>query len=454
MEAPDGSSITASDGETTELAGEAALALVKTGTFIDTNGNGNGSGTSDAGETLLYTFRVTNTGSVPVTLTPGEARSFTASYTLTQADVDNGAGIGDGVENTATAVGRTVSGVAAGREVESEASLSVLTLPAAVTDIAVTKIAGLHSLRRGEQVPFTIRVTNNARSIAKGITAVDTIPVGFRYVEGSATVDAAEMTPEVAGRQVRFENLTVPGGASVEIRLRLLALSTAGPGEHVNLADAIGPDGGKLAPRARAAVEILAEPVFDCGEIVGRVFDDVNRNGYPDTGEPGLAGVRVATVKGWLITTDAHGRFHVACADLPDARIGSNFIMKLDQRTLPTGYRLTTENPRVVRLTAGKTTKLNFGASAGRLVRLDLTDAAFLPGRTELRSDWTPHIDRLLAVLADERSVLELVYRTTGVDQRLAESRIRHVKTILAQRWQNSSRRYSLDIETRMEVAR
>ncbi|WP_201285405.1 hypothetical protein [Chelativorans xinjiangense] len=108
-----------------------------------------------------------------------------------------------------------------------------------------------------------------------------------------------------------------------------------------------------------------AQP-FGCSDVIGTVFDDQNGNGYQDAGEPGLPGVRLATVSGWLITTDAHGRFHVACANEEAGRIGSAFIMKLDARTLPTGYRLTTENPRVVRLTAAKTTKLNFGASIGR----------------------------------------------------------------------------------------
>ncbi|MCT7375809.1 hypothetical protein [Chelativorans salis] len=105
---------------------------------------------------------------------------------------------------------------------------------------------------------------------------------------------------------------------------------------------------------------------FGCSDIIGTVFDDQNGNGYQDAGEQGLPGVRLATVRGWLITTDARGRFHVACANEAAGRFGSAFILKLDVRTLPSGYRLTTENPRVVRLTAAKMSKLNFGASIGR----------------------------------------------------------------------------------------
>ena len=320
------------------------------------------------------------------------------------------------------------------------------------SDITVTKIANLRFIRRGEQAPFTIRVTNNAAARAAGLTIVDTMPSGFRFVEGTATIGGVKVTPEIVGRQIRFPDVSVDGKAEVEIRLRLLALSTAGPGEHVNLAHAEDPTGNRISDQARAIVEIIVEPVFDCGDIIGKVFDDINRNGYQDQGEPGLPGVRVATVKGWLITTDEHGRFHVACADLPEARTGSNFIMKLDERTLPTGYRLTTENPRVVRLTAGKMSELNFGASIGRVVRLDLADQAFLPGDVELAERWAEGIDQLIAVLAEEQSVLRLTYVDPGSDPELAEARVKHMKELIAQRWRQRKRSYPLEIETRVEA--
>ncbi|WP_309085020.1 CshA/CshB family fibrillar adhesin-related protein [Chelativorans sp.] len=318
--------------------------------------------------------------------------------------------------------------------------------------ISVTKVANLRFIRRGEEAPFTIRVRNNAGSAASGLTVVDTIPSGFRFVEGSARIGDTEVAPVIAGRQIRFENVSVAGNAEIEIRLRLTALSSAGPGEHVNLAHVEDASGSRVSAEARAVVEIIVEPVFDCGDIVGKVFDDVNRNGYQDDGEPGLAGVRLATVKGWLITTDEHGRFHVACADLPEARIGSNFIMKLDTRTLPTGYRLTTENPRVVRLTAGKLTKLNFGASVGRVVRLDLTSEAFVPGRVELLPQWAEGVDQLITVLGQEQSVLRLTYLGAGLELELAEERVKRMKELIAERWRGRQRSYPLNIETRVEA--
>ena len=96
--------------------------------------------------------------------------------------------------------------------------------------------------------------------------------------------------------------------------------------------------------------------------------------------EPGIPGVRMATPNGLLITSDAEGRFHVPCPMVPNPDRGSNFIMKLDARSLPSGFRVTTENPRDVRLTRGKLVKLNFGATVHRVVRVELSGAAFTAG--------------------------------------------------------------------------
>jgi uncharacterized repeat protein (TIGR01451 family) len=451
----------------------ASLVLQKTGRFSDVDGNGYAS----VGDTLTYTFAITNDGGQtvtdvwpvdagptfngqpaggslsrfqpePVTLAPGQSQDFMAVYTLTERDIENAAGVSEGVANAATASGQT-----AGGELSSDESTSVITVPAPEpSDITITKVANLRFIRRGEQAPFTIRVSNNSAARAVGLTIIDTMPAGFRYLDGTATVDGVKVTPEIAGRQIRFSDIAVDGNSEVEIRLRLLALSTAGPGEHVNLAHAADTSGNRISNEARAVVEIIVEPVFDCGDIIGKVFDDINRNGYQDEDEPGLAGVRVATVKGWLITTDEYGRFHVACADLPNARIGTNFIMKLDERTLPTGYRVTTENPRVVRLTAGKMTELNFGASIGRVVRLDLSDEAFVPGDVELQERWAEGVDQLIEVMAQEQSVLRLTYVDPGNDPELAEARVKRMRQLVSERWRQRKRAYPLEIETRVEA--
>jgi hypothetical protein len=259
----------------------------------------------------------------------------------------------------------------------------------------------------------------------------------------------------VDGRTVTFAGVTVPAGANAEITLTLVVPVNAEPGDYVNEAKALDPaTGNQIGNTARATVTIEIEPVFDCSDIIGKVFDDRNRNGIQDAAtspyepEKGLPGVRLVTVKGEIITTDKNGLYSVPCAMIPDGAIGSNFILKLDTRTLPSGYVITTDNPRTIRLTKGKVSKLNFGAAITRVVRLDLKDEAFQPGSTNLDPRWAAGVDKVIGVLGNEQSILRLRYLNAGADAALARQRANAVSKLIQLRWKKSGGDYKLEIET------
>ncbi len=315
-------------------------------------------------------------------------------------------------------------------------------------NITVTKTADRRMIRRGERVGFVIDITNQDASAHPNLTLVDIVPAGFRYVSGSATVDGLLASAIETGAQLEFNNVDVGPNQTVSIRISLDALSTLGPGKYTNRTRLFDASGNLLAPEAVAAVEIGLEAVADCPDVTGFVFEDQNRNGHADDGEPGLAGVRLATVAGLLITTDRYGRFRVACTELPDKAIGSNFILKLDQKTLPAGYRMTTENPRVVRLTASKPVGMNFGAAGGRVVRLDLNGGAFEPGTDQLKPKWLAGVDQLIEVLRQEHSVLRIIYRMAEGEGDLAQKRVDAITITIKDRWHASSERYPIEIRS------
>ena len=323
--------------------------------------------------------------------------------------------------------------------------------PLSAVTSGFTKRALVTQARRGERVPYVI--TANDVSISP-VRIVDIMPPGFDYVAGSALVNGVAQEPTIAGRNLTFDPVPPYAGNDVTIELTLIATVAVATGPQVNLAQLIDPATDQLIGTARATVTILAEHVFDCGDIIGKVFDDKNRNGTQDEGEQGLAGVRLVTVKGVLITTDKYGRFHVACADIPDSDIGSNFILKLDTRTLPTGFKMTTDNPRIVRLTGGKMSKLNFGASITRLVRFDMTDEAFAAGSVELKAQWLLAVDKLMAVLETDKSTLRLTYNTKTSDKTLAADRVAAVEKLITERWSGQGSKYQLSIETRVMGAK
>lgn len=156
--------------------------------------------------------------------------------------------------------------------------------------------------------------------------------------------------------------------------------------------------------------------------------------------------MRIVSARGLIATTDKYGRFHITCAAVPNEDRGSNFILKLDDRTLPTGYRVTTENPLVHRLTRGKAMKFNFGATLHRVVRLDIADGVFEPGSTEMRPQWKPRIEMLLNELHKAPAILRISYLADVEDQTVVKARTEAVKREIADRWKQGS--YELTIET------
>jgi len=284
--------------------------------------------------------------------------------------------------------------------------------PVAGGILRLTKTTPLMNVSQGDLIPYTITATNAPEGAVSGVSVVDRIPAGFRYRQGTATVNGVLLEPQISGRDLMWSNQNFAANQSKVVRLVLVAGAGAGEGEHTNQAWAASTyGGGVLSNIATAAVRIVPDATFDCSDIIGKVFDDKNANGYQNQGESGIPNVRVVTARGLLVTTDAEGRFHVPCAAVPQSSRGSNFVMKLDERTLPSGYRLTTENPRDVRVTRGKMVKLNFGATVHKVFRLELDDRAFVPDHTALTPEWADKLPALVQALQARPAVLRVAYR-------------------------------------------
>jgi len=370
----------------------------------------------------------------------------------------------------------------------ASASVSILldTPPGALT---VSKTTPLVDVTRGQLVPYTITVTNVLTGPVSGVALVDSFPAGFRYTKGSARLDDVPAEPTVSGLQLTWSNLSFAGGAHHTVLVLLAVGAGVGEGEFVNRAQAFAEvtgtavnaaasaavthtptnraqapaavtrtpmnraqapaavTGNPVSTEASATVRVVPDLTFDCTDVIGKVFDDANDNGHQDPGEKGLPGVRVVTTRGLAAITDEFGRFHITCAITPLEGRGSNFALKLDDRTLPSGYRLTTPQVLVERATRGKALRFEFGASIHRVVSLDLSDAVFEPGTTDMRLQWRPRLDLLLTELRKSRSVLHLSYLADVEDKQLVDRRLEAVEQTIKDAWRALNCCYELTIE-------
>jgi uncharacterized repeat protein (TIGR01451 family) len=320
--------------------------------------------------------------------------------------------------------------------------------PNLVGAIAITKTTPLLNVTRGQLVPYVITFTNITSIPLFDVSIVDRFPAGFRYVDGSARLDGVKIVPNIAGRQLNFGGLAVDASARHSITLLLAVGAGVGEGEFVNRAQAIYElTGEALSGEASATVRVIPDPTFDCTDVIGKVFDDANRNGTQEEGEKGLSGVRLVTARGLVATTDAYGRFHITCAVTPREDRGSNFVLKLDDRTLPSGYRPSTDTVVVQRATRGKALRFNFGASIHRVVGLDIADAVFEPNSVEIRPHWRPRINLLFAELKKSPATLRVSYLADVEDAGLVDRRMAAISKEIMDAWTALNCCYQLNVE-------
>jgi uncharacterized repeat protein (TIGR01451 family) len=321
-----------------------------------------------------------------------------------------------------------------------------LTNCSTVPNVLASKVADRRTAVIGETVNYTLNFVNNTSQTFNNATFVDQLPAGMLFTPGSGIVDGVATAPTVNGRRLGWGGLTIAPAQTITVTLSARVIAGAAIGPLTNQAWLEDSTGTRQSNIATATIELQPEPVFDCSDVIGKVYDDINRNSYQDEGEPGIPAVRLVSTDGTIIRTDEYGRYSVPCAALP-RDIGSNYTLKLDTRTLPTGYRVTTENPRVKRLTKGKFAKINFGAALSNVVDIDLTSRAFVSGSVSPSPSLEKAIDGLLDRISTKPSSLRISYvMKSGEDIKGVRARLRAVEDMVRDKWRGRGR-YKLIVE-------
>jgi uncharacterized repeat protein (TIGR01451 family)/LPXTG-motif cell wall-anchored protein len=270
---------TEEDDHTVTIANDPSLIVSKTGEWTDESGDGY----AQAGETISYSFVVTNNGNVTLlnvslddlvghvtvaggpiaSLVPGESdlTTFTASYVLTQDDIDAGT-----FYNQAQACGTDPNGSEICDDDDHEEPLPQNPSIGVVKDVDPTTITG----GQATEVTWTITVTNTGNVTLHDVVVTDALVatcdliIGDLPVGGSSTHSCKSThTPDVPTWS--FTNVAIANG--------------------------VGPLGTAVTAQDDATVI----PVFIAasGTIGDTVWSDENANGVQDNGEKGIAGAKV-----------------------------------------------------------------------------------------------------------------------------------------------------------------
>lgn len=327
--------------------------------------------------------------------------------------------------------------------------------PVSGSVVNLVKSADEQEIEAGDMVGWRLQANNLTNAQLNNVNLQDQLPPGLSYVDGSAMLalggQPSVPNVQVSGQTLSFTGLSLAAKDSLVITFLTRSSTALKTGTLTNQAQIFDQGGAALSNVASDSVSVAVPPVFGCSDVLGRSFQDANANGYHDMGEEGLAGVVIYTARGLKITSDRYGRFHVPCAQIPSDERGQNMILKVDTNTLPQGCQMTSENPRVIRLTAGKLAKVSFGAVCAKSIRVTLCEAVFVPGQTQIQGQWGAHLQTLVDLVQKSPSRVLLSHPTTA-DPVLAQARLRRLSDYLRGKAQNVGFEASISTETSPDV--
>lgn len=233
--------------------------------------------------------------------------------------------------------------------------------------LLISKIANKTTAELGDSLQYTIEVKNTGVATAFGVTVLDKLPAGFRYIDGSTTRNnVVQADPDgKPGPQLSFKLESLAPNTSVTFRYRLRVGVGALQGDGINRAQA-STSNGPPSNEARARVKVTGGVFTTDACIAGKVFVDCNHNHVQDAEELGIPGVRLYMEDGTNFTTDVEGKYSY-CGITPNSH-----VIKVDGSTLPRGSRMMEASNRNL----GDAHSLFLDTKNGELMRADFIEGS------------------------------------------------------------------------------
>ena len=252
---PIGENVTDTDDETVNILQDPSINITKT---MTNNADEDGSEDVSLGDTLTYTFSVTNDGNVNLTsvdvtdpmtglsaiscgatsLVPNESTTCTATYVVTQADVDAG-----WINNTATANGTPPIG---GNVTDTDNETVNVPQDPSIDVVKTSDATGTNQV--GDVITYTYTVTNDGDVTLTGVTVDDDL-------DGPVTLGVTTLAP---------------GDSTTGTLTHTVTQADLNAGSRTNIADAEGtdPNDGTVIDQDTLTVPFAQNPSIDVEKYV------------------------------------------------------------------------------------------------------------------------------------------------------------------------------------------
>ena len=212
--------------------------------------------------------------------------------------------------------------------------------------LEITKSVDQQRAEIGDVVTYRIEVHNPTAGSVNNASVRDRLPESFHYVPGTGRLRVGSspeqpIEPETNGGDLVFQLGDLAPGASAHLLYRVRIGANAREGEQENVAIGAGvfQNGEHTETGAVRAIVRVGGGVFSTRQvIIGRVFEDVNRNGQFDSTDKPVSGARLFLTNGQSVITDSQGLYN-----FPSVGDGSQ-VIALDPVTVPSGFALTDGN--------------------------------------------------------------------------------------------------------------
>jgi len=238
--------------------------------------------------------------------------------------------------------------------------------------LQLTKTVGPTRATVGDVVTYSVAIQNTTDNAINSVRIFDEASPVLSYVAGTARMDGNTIADPLPGPPMVFDLGTIQALADTnnngvadpdEAGYHILSYSMivgagARTGRYGNRAVAVDVcDTCLISAATSVDLEITSDPIFDLGTVIGKVFYDIDGDGWQDRGEAGISGAMVALDSGTYALTDEHGRYH-----FPAIKPGQRMV-KINLNSIAGNARTSTGDKKVLTVTPGLMVKANFGVN-------------------------------------------------------------------------------------------